>query len=333
MSLELLSVPTSDITVHHVLAAESLAVWLPAFTRGAPPQVVMFTDERTELLVDSIVATVPRDSLVILHSDHASLLRDAQATRLLRLHGYRVSGQSIPAAMSGQDKWLMHALLAQRGLPQVIDRPLVGPLVVKPRGGTAGCGAYVAQVMPKPCLESFVEPFVCAREYSVNVFLGDHGTFTLPVVAKGGTRLDLLPPARRLRQCPAPDLTDAAARRIGRKAIEAAKAVGASGYVEVEFVVVDGEREPLILEVNPRISGTLRMAAMASRFPLLDAFTAEVIGDLTPYQVAMEVPYHGPAFLDVEAGAVATSRLTVVGGDEAQAKQRLNELIGVDIVG
>jgi biotin carboxylase len=85
----------------------------------------------------------------------------------------------------------------------------------------------------------------------------------LSIVSKGQTNRDLRRhPIYRLRLAPHP-LPDVIARCVCELAEQAVRALGLTGVAECEMIL-DRRHGPRVLEVNPRISGTLRLSASAS---------------------------------------------------------------------
>ncbi|WP_346184389.1 ATP-grasp domain-containing protein [Streptomyces osmaniensis] len=269
----------------------------------------------------------------MVHADHLSLVRDAEVGRQLGQRGYDVIAPTPLAAAVGQDKVLMQWLLRRAGIPQPSDAHRAAPAanrpaVIKLRGGTEGKGTRLGD-LSEGTESELSEPFVHGHEYSVNVYTTDAGSMVFPPVAKGETRLDLVPPPRRRRECPAPALTPVLDAQLRSMAVAAVSACAAEGFAEVEFVVEHGTGEVLVLEVNPRVSGTLRMSAMATRTRLLDLFSRRTAptGAVHTVRAAVEEPYSGEPFCDLQQGVVATSRITVAGTNHATARAHLDQLL------
>ncbi|HEY9230289.1 MAG TPA: ATP-grasp domain-containing protein, partial [Gemmatimonadaceae bacterium] len=185
-------------------------------------------------------------------------------------------------------------------------------VVVKDRFGTEGKGQLLVErgaLAIDPTV--YHERYCDGDEYSVNVVVEDGYWATLPVVWKGPTRRDLLPPYKRLRVCPAPMVSPALDHAMRECALRIARLAACSGMMEVEFLVAD-ETTWYVLEINPRVAGTMRMAALAAQVPLFRLpIDRSPAGHLQATQLAVEVPHAGQSFSDPTNGIFCTSRLTV----------------------
>ncbi|WP_317447686.1 ATP-grasp domain-containing protein [Streptomyces collinus] len=321
--------------VLHLFSGPSLAGWMPAFaTPGHHTyEILSRSADPTQAAAWAATLVESPDQRIVLHADHLSLLRDAEVGRQLALRGYDVVAPTPLAAAVGQDKALMQWLLRRNGVPQPSDSARATPAadrpsVIKLRAGTEGRGTRLGG-LSEAAEHELSEPFVHGHEYSVNVYTAGTGAMTFPPVAKGETRLDLVPPPRRRRECPAPALTAVLEAQLRSTAVAAVSACAAEGFAEVEFVVEHGTGDVLVLEVNPRVSGTLRMSAMATRTRLLDLFSRRSVqgGTVHAVRAAVEQPYSGEPFCDLEQGIVATSRITVADTNHATARAHLDQLL------
>jgi hypothetical protein len=164
---------------------------------------------------------------------------------------------------------------------------------------------------PEPNLRNteFEEPFVSGIEYSVVVFRVPGREVTFPVIWKGETRRDLLPPYQRLRLCPAPDLTPEREAALRALSLQAAQVMDSEGFTEVELVVSDDVA--YVIEVNPRIAGTMRMAALATDTRIFDLpGRLDCAGDLFSSSCTVEMPWLGEPWNDPAQRVYCTSRLT-----------------------
>ncbi len=174
----------------------------------------------------------------------------------------------------------------------------------------------------------YAEPYTDGVEYSVLVYRDGEQRVVFPPVWKGATGTDLLPPWRRLRLCPYPQLPAELGQRLGSIALDLADAADTVGFVEVEYLVTGDGRE-LILEINPRVSGTMRISALATGVPVFALpEMPSVNGFLRADRYAVEVPHSGAPFIDPVAGIYATSRLTMVADHLAGLRRMLREQQG-----
>ena len=262
-----------------------------------------------------------------MHSVHETLLRDVDVARDLHRAGVSVLAQTCRAATLAHDKLAMRDALEAAGLqlPAAPTGRAAQVVVIKRVDGTAGKGMRRA-VWPTALQETeFAEVFVRGWEVSVNLYVpgvAPHAV-TLPPVFKGATASDLRPPYLRARSCPLPrhlqDLDDT----FREAAQEAAAACGATGFCEVEFIVDRSTGDMLVLEVNPRVSGTLRVSAMAADCPVLALVGHDWSHHIPATRAAVEEPFDGTPFCDLRRGVVATARLTITGATVASARRRL----------
>jgi len=172
--------------------------------------------------------------------------------QLLHAHGIGVT-EAVPA----NDLEQATAAAARLGYPVVIKR----------NDGYAGIGMRLchdqAQLeryyrrQPGPML---VEHFIEGIELSVDVLRWQGRSRALAVVHKGATDHDLRRhPIYRLRQAPAPIAPRHHAQAL-EIACRAMDLLGIVGVAECEMIL-DPQRGPLVLEVNPRIAGTMRLSS------------------------------------------------------------------------
>jgi carbamoylphosphate synthase large subunit len=311
----------------HLVSPDSLRSWFAHFvTLGAGDQVRWLGEDPalTPDVTGQLLAATKGADLIVIHSSHHTLIRDVTLAGTLGAGGSRVMHQSPKAALLGTDKIAMKRIFDESGIPTPPWRhryrgPTVaefrrahdGPFVVKLRNGTEGRELRL-RPSPDPDLSNFEfeEPFVDGVEYSVVIFRAPGRNITFPTIWKGATRRDLLPPYRRLRLCPAPDLSperDAALRALS---LRAAEVMDSDGFTEVELVV-SADEEVYVIEVNPRIAGTMRMAALATDTLIFDLpGMHDVVGDLASGSCSVEMPWLGEPWNDPQQRVYCTSRLT-----------------------
>jgi carbamoylphosphate synthase large subunit len=156
----------------------------------------------------------------------------------------------------------------------------------------------------------FWQEYIDGTEYSILVYRDYFGEAVFPPVWKDKTNIKLDPPWKRLRLCPAPNLSAECDRRLRKLGLNIARAADAEGFIEVE-VVETRTGDILVFEINPRVSGTMRICALATALPIFSLHRRpNCRGDLKAIQVAGEVPYSGTPFNCPRDGIFATSRLT-----------------------
>lgn len=324
--------------VVHAVAPASLRSWFGHFVDLAPGDRAVFTGEEAGADVSPLLGAIGRAprATVIFHSSHATLGRDQLLAFRLRELGHRAECQSRLCASLGSDKILMKEFFdryrlvsppwARAGEPL----PEVGPdtpVVIKDRHGTQSVGTRLARAGEyRLAPNELGELYVDGIEYSVLVYRDEHGTATFPPVWKGPTTPELVPPWRRLRLCPDPALGGAWDRRLRALGKRLAELADAHGYLEVEFLLT-ASGEVHLLEINPRVSGTMRLAAMATRLPIFSLHARPELRDhLGAARFSGEVPYSGDPITDAEGEVFATSRLTVAGQSPKEVRAKLSEL-------
>lgn len=197
-------------------------------------------------------------------------------------------------------------------------------LVVKRRFGTQSQGTWLADAGTDSIApDEFAEAYLDGCEYSVVVYREGDSVATFPPVWKGSVSPDLTPPWKRLRLCPAPAESEAPDAELRAVAGHVARAANAQGHIEVELLATTAG-EVVVLEINPRVSGTMRISAMATGLPIFSLHKLPgTRGELQAVRQAGEVPYHGPAVVDPGRQLFATSRVTVAGADRAEVELAL----------
>jgi carbamoylphosphate synthase large subunit len=321
----------------YLVAPASLESWFAGFVPPGPADDVVLTGEGPDLDVRAILERLgdPGARVAVFLSAHETLVRDCGAARDLRELGHEVVAQSPACAVLGTDKFAMKAFFDGHGFTSppwaradAVARlgPPDLPLVVKQRHGTQSVGTRLERLAAcRLAAGEYAEAYHDGVEYSVVAYRDALGCAVFPPVWKGCTSPALVPPWRRLRLCPFPGLaaaTDAALRRTTRALAEAADC---AGFLEVEYLVTAAG--PQVLEVNPRVSGTMRISAMATAVPIFGMHRLTALrGDLAATHHAAEVPFAGKPFRDPANGVVATSRLTVAATGAGELLDRLRRL-------
>ncbi|MEU8207354.1 hypothetical protein [Streptosporangium sp. NPDC049046] len=324
--------------VIHAVAPASLESWFGHFVDLGPRDRVVFTgeDHRVDVapLLDAIGET-PR-ATVVFHSSHTTLGRDQLLAFRLRELGHGAECQSRLCASLGSDKILMKEFFdryrlvsppwARAGEPLPETGPDT-PVVIKDRHGTQSVGTRLTRADEcRLAPNELGELYVDGIEYSVLVYRDEHGTATFPPVWKGATSPDLVPPWRRLRLCPGPTLGGTWERKLRAVGKRLADLAEAHGYLEVEFLLTR-TGEVHLLEINPRVSGTMRLAAMATRLPIFSLHARPELRDhLYAARFSGEIPYSGDPITDADGEVFATSRLTVAGESPQEVRAKLREL-------
>ncbi|MEQ1741637.1 MAG: hypothetical protein ABL869_03930 [Candidatus Nitrotoga sp.] len=266
---------------------------------------------------------------VVIFSSHASLLRDLGLASRLRSRGLFVASQTLEATGLGLDKTAFKKTLKSIG----VATPQWGELnslkdsqpdvLLKLRNVTQSQGIlWYDGTKPAAHDDWYWEVFILGCEYSILAFVDSAGTTLFPAIWKGNTRTDLLPPWRRPRMCPDPRLDSALEARLMSATRTVLDSVKCWGFVELEFIV-DPSGSALLLEINPRVCGTMRIAAMACN---TNIFSLPATGThrpelFAPTRQALEVPYDGIPFVSDDRRVVASSRITFAADSAAELIQ------------
>lgn len=296
-----------------LIAPPSVAGWYPAL--GGDPALMRVIGENDPVDARDLAHRIAAlgGAAARIHSGHDSLRRDRDLADALERHGIRTSVQSLTAVTAGVDKVFAREALTRAGVPLTPwgtgAAPTGADVLVKARDSTQSRDIAWASSEPLPD-GTYWEKWVDGLEYSV-VGYRDAGTTILPIISKGATRRDLLPPWQRARTV-SPRVTPPGSAEMIEATRTTVEALDVWGFFEVEFVVAGTVACAVqVIEVNPRISGTLRLAAMAAGVPIFAP--GALAGDRTipAALVGIEVPYGGaPVASD---RLIATSRLTCVG--------------------
>jgi hypothetical protein len=296
---------------HHVVAPASLRTWFEFFTTNTADQIhhVGEGDAYPGDLLGSLKEAGATH--VAVHSSHSSLLRDCDIAGELRGAGMVVVAQNRGCAEIGLDKTRMKRFLESAGFSVPSSVSTDKRWVVKRCGGTEAAGMRLEREVPALEPGEFAEQFIDGDEFSVVLFAWGGRVITFPPVYKGPTRIDLIPPYRRPRVCPAPESFARHCQALRSVARGVAVAAGCEGWMEVEFVLTTAG-EPVILEFNPRVSGTMRLSAMASRVPVFDLphLMGSVPDDIRAVRYGAELPWRGSPIANPAADVFATSRMT-----------------------
>jgi carbamoylphosphate synthase large subunit len=319
----------------HVVSPESLRTWLRYFVHdpGGLDRIQHVSDDPQLSLGRLLRRLEAIDARVaVFHSSHETLLRDCALARQLRGRSYAAFAQSPEAARLGVDKFLMRRFFQAHGLSalpwwrretlgEAADDPMV---VVKARSGTQSVGTRLARLRTAAlAADEFCELYADGTEYSILVYRDGAGDAVLPPVWKGPTSPDLVPPWRRLRLCPDPLGGSELDTRLREWGLRTAVAARVCGWVEVELLVT-GDGAVHVLEINPRVSGTMRIAALATGVRPFSLHREPALrGNLDAVARAAEVPYTGPAIADPARAMFGTSRLTVAAARYGELVQML----------
>jgi hypothetical protein len=306
--------------VDYCVAPHSLRAWFDAFVARRPFDRVFFLGE--DRLVDATAReTLEREDAVarraIIYSGHYSLDRDILLAAELAAKGREVFVQTRECAILGTDKVKLKQVLDQLRIATPLwgtgqpppDRS--GEILVKSRHGTQSEGLHWYDSAFPLQAHEYWEQYVFGTEYSVLAYVDERGICIFPPIWKGRVQRDLTPPWRRLRLCPSPPAFQRWEQPLLLIVDEFLAAVPCRGFIEFEFVIND-TLSAFLLEINPRVSGVMRIAAMATGIRIF-SMPLEGMPGAAPIatRFAAEVPYDGPPWSSSDGNVFATSRLTV----------------------
>lgn len=323
----------------YLVAPRSLRSWLPHFLDEGERDEVLYVGEQPRVDLAPIFRAIDADPnrVCVLLSGHDSLERDSRLAEAIRRLGMRAIGPSPESVRVGTDKEHMkdffdrHGFASPRWARASCAAALGGPdddVVVKRRAGTQSAGTRRERL--RECSAGpgeLCEVYTDGIEYSVTVYRDEERELVFPPIWKGRTTASLVPPWMRLRVCPDPLLAPQREEALRTTARELARAMDLCGHLEVEYVVgADGAVQ--VLEVNPRVAGTMRLAASATGTRLFSLHRLPAVSaDLQAVCCAAEVPYSGPPFSDPAEGVFATSRATACGPTFADARRKLERVL------
>lgn len=266
----------------YVLAVASWLDWImPFLSNGtAPAEVACW--QRASAAPARLMAS--GSNPVILLSHHDTLLRDAAFAQ----GRSTVLAQPAAIARLAHDKRAMADVASRvdglRPIPQLtlteaieyLTQSATNRVIVKPGDSTEGRQLRLVETpddlwrlsVSIELDEFLLQPALEGHEYSVNMIADGRFCHTYLPVSKGSNKPFGVHPARRTRTFPA-RIPWSQSIRLMNAACGYALATEAKGLLEVEFLESDGDL--YLMELNPRLSATLRMAIVSSQENLLRA--------------------------------------------------------------
>jgi len=313
-----------------VVSPESLRSWYRAFA-GPEHSVIYLGEDPERPAIDAEQLTIEAGNAVVeFLSSHETLRRDYRLAEQLRAAGVDARCQSSLAIAAATDKVMVKRLMEDSGVPTppwgcgAAPRPNGSPSLLKRRSGTQSQGLAWAGAADDPGGDCYWETYVDGVEFSVVLHREDGRTIVFPPVWKGSTRPDLSPPWRRLRVCPLPAGQRDLAGELTGLGSRVAELLDVWGFAEVEFIVSGGS--PAVIEVNPRVSGTLRLVAMATGVRVFDHDELAALSTRPRAAgFAAELPYSGEPL--VAKNVVATSRITCAAATPQLVRRLMSEYV------
>lgn len=245
------------------------------------------------------VQEISPDATVFL-SHHSTLLRDAGLAAYLDWIGIpSIVAQSYQTAFLAHDKRRMMQIIrqvptirtiAELGLLEAQERLNSNQaVVVKQVSLTEGQGLQIFSTRSDVAdfltfcgsrEDVLIQPFICGVELSVNVLRYGTACSVYYPVEKGLTELNGTHPCRRYRRIPSPAVSASVIEKVQSAALAAAEIMQSAGLCEFEFIV-DDEEQVYLLEINPRLAGTMRLASVASARNIFAELGSAALGE--PY--------------------------------------------------
>jgi carbamoyl-phosphate synthase large subunit len=197
----------------------------------------------------------------------------ASARSRFEERGRQVWVSSPDVVTLGRDKWLFHKWLAQHGFlspttaeVRSLSAPaFAGPVVAKPRGGSASIGLFRGRIVGELALDELTD------DYIVQTLMPGYEVTIDFAVDRSGHLLGIS--ARRRLEVRAGEVSKAVTieHKLVRSEVErfASLLPGAFGVLNVQVLVDDAAGTVCFLELNPRFGGGYPLSWEAgARFPL-----------------------------------------------------------------
>lgn len=228
--------------------------------------------------------------------------RDAAVRKRLIEEGIRVVAHSTHMIETAVDKAALKGFCQDRGFPTprggvvqsrvealALASRIGFPVVMKPVDSAGGVGFCIADSVRsiqaygsgrEPLPRMLVEQFLTGIELSVEVLVRGSRALALTPIYKGWTGGDH--PARRTKLAPAP-LSPEVKQGVMRLAEAICLALEADGVCDLDLILTP--EGPVLLEVNPRPSGSTRIGYWATGINIYEAFLAMLADEWEPSRV------------------------------------------------
>lgn len=314
------------------IMSDSVSNWFKYF---CSPEILSETVMLNSISYDEIDNEVTRVQKkygkaveIYIISSHSSFKLDLFLAKLYKEKGFLVFVQSREAIDYGLNKIKQKMMLDKNQYP-IPDwttnyKEAKDDYLVKANDTTEGKGIrWNHKRLKNAEADTFYEKFIYAYEYSVNVFFSDSVSFVFPAVYKGRNSKDLNHPSKRIRLCGQYEKEiQKYEKSMQLQALELAKRINNWGFMEVEFLVTDSG-SILVLEINPRISGTLRMATLAIKTKCFDLLFGKTNFGQNVLCNVYEFPNSGEMFFDCKNQVYCTSRATIVADSDFDLERKM----------
>lgn len=304
-----------------IICPNSVAVWIKELMSEKYLMCPVITqNEYKECGLGGLLNCYSNLEEVIIISSHESLEKDWSLSESFKRIGIRVNCQSLIACYIGTNKIKMKELFSVNNIPttdwNIELTSAFSKYVVKRINGTMGIGMRCYDVINGISLDNeFVELFEDGLEFSLNMYSDTRGNCVVyPPVCKGRTSETVIHPYKKIRYCCNFEMYEKYIQQMVEISQQVGKLIDNVGFMEAEFILND-KHQVKLLEVNPRVSGTLRMSSIASQNMCFDMLLNNNRKDykaiLKCISPTLEIPYYGDAKVDRNKDIICTSRATI----------------------
>lgn len=305
-------------TKNIIFCCKSISVWLKSYISNVNLvyKVYIRDNYNAKSIKELVLNKYNKNIKIFFLSNHDTLLEDYEISEMLRKNGIPTMCQSTTTLVNTTDKIKMKEFLNKNDIATIQwfknVKGNMKEVVVKKRYGTLGQNMrYYKKINQITLNDEYVERFQDGKEYSINLYEDQsRKCIIFPAVYKGYTGRNMIHPSRKIRLCTKNQNSMKEVSIMKKIARRISFLLGNIGFMEIEFII-NNLGEINVLEINPRVSGTLRMASMASNCKCFDLMLKNTeSGELSCVTNTAEIPYHGEEGCDENNNIYYTSRAT-----------------------
>ncbi|GAB6935116.1 carbamoyl-phosphate synthase large subunit [Calditerricola yamamurae] len=272
----------------------------------------------------------------------------------LEAHGLKVYGTPVEAIRRTEDREAFYALLRELDIPHIpgtgvmseeeavaAARRIGYPVLIRPSYVIGGRGMavladegelmrYLAETrlaaLDRSLFPLLIDRYVTGAEVEVDA-VSDGETVIIPGIFRHVERAGVHS-GDSYAVFPAPDLSASVTARLVDYTVRIARAIGAVGLLNIQFVVCGDD--VYVLEVNPRASRTVPIVSKVTGVPMVALATQVQLGRTLP---ELSYPQTGllesPGFYAVKAPVFSTVKLAGVDPAVGPEMQSTGEGIGL----